>query len=91
MATHDLPLYRCHKLVRAIQIHTIAHRVSEDGETHYYIYPRDVPSVGPFPVSAEYMDKHKPQCGGYYVVYEDGYESFSPADAFENGYTRIEE
>jgi hypothetical protein len=27
--------------------------------------------------------------GGYYVVYEDGYKSFSPASAFENGYTRL--
>ncbi|MCK9988658.1 MAG: hypothetical protein AzoDbin1_05130 [Azoarcus sp.] len=28
--------------------------------------------------------------GGYYVVYEDGYKSFSPAIAFESGYTRID-
>ena len=27
--------------------------------------------------------------GGYYVRYEDGYESWSPAQAFEEGYTRI--
>lgn len=27
--------------------------------------------------------------GGYYVLYKDGYESWSPADAFEEGYTRI--
>ena len=27
--------------------------------------------------------------GGYYVCYEDGYESWSPAKAFEEGYTRI--
>ena len=25
----------------------------------------------------------------YYVKYKDGYESFSPADAFESGYSRI--
>lgn len=29
--------------------------------------------------------------GGYYVVYEDGFKSWSPAKAFEEGYTRIEE
>ena len=34
-----------------------------------------------------YMEKHKPQAGGYFVVYEDGYQSFSPAAAFESGYT----
>lgn len=26
--------------------------------------------------------------GGYYVRYEDGFESWSPAKAFEEGYTR---
>lgn len=46
----------------------------------------DYPS---FTVSAEYMAKHKPVVGGYFVVYEDGYESFSPAKAFEEGYTLI--
>jgi hypothetical protein len=30
-----------------------------------------------------------PQPGGYFVVYKDGYKSFSPAKAFEEGYTRI--
>lgn len=42
-----------------------------------------------FVVSAEYLAKHKPVVGGYFVVYVDGYESFSPATAFEEGYTRI--
>lgn len=28
--------------------------------------------------------------GGYYVRYQDGYESWSPAEAFETGYVRIE-
>lgn len=28
--------------------------------------------------------------GGYYVQYEDGFESWSPEDAFEGGYTLIE-
>ena len=32
------------------------------------------------------MEKHKPHAGGYYVVYDDGYKSFSPAKAFEEGY-----
>ena len=41
------------------------------------------------PMSPEYVAKHKPEVGGYYVVYEDGYKSFSPAGAFESGYTRL--
>jgi hypothetical protein len=43
----------------------------------------------PFFVTAEYLSKHKPEVGGYYVVYKDGYKSFSPAEAFEEGYTKI--
>jgi hypothetical protein len=35
------------------------------------------------------MKKHRPQVGGYYVLYEDGYHSFSPAPAFESGYSLI--
>ena len=31
-----------------------------------------------------------PQVGDYYVRYEDGYESWSPTKAFEEGYTRID-
>lgn len=37
------------------------------------------------------MRKHKPEVGGYYVVYKDGYKSFSPAAAFDEGYTLIAE
>ena len=29
--------------------------------------------------------------GGYYVRYPDGYESWSPAEAFEDGYTLVED
>jgi hypothetical protein len=47
------------------------------------------PGYAPIPVTSEYIRKHKPSAGGYYVVYKDGYKSFSPADAFEEGYTRI--
>jgi hypothetical protein len=42
-----------------------------------------------FPVSTEYVRKHKPVVGGYWVQYADGYQSFSPANAFEEGYTLI--
>jgi hypothetical protein len=40
-------------------------------------------------VNASYANKHNPQVGGYYVRYQDGYESFSPAEAFETGYTKV--
>jgi hypothetical protein len=43
----------------------------------------------PFHVDGAYLRKHNPHVGGYYVVYKNGYKSFSPADAFEEGYTRV--
>lgn len=53
------------------------------------IVPAD-PGYAPFAIDAAYLRKHEPQVGGYFVVYEDGYRSFSPAEAFEAGYSRIQ-
>lgn len=47
----------------------------------------DLPDLGPIPFDAEFYTKHKPEAGSYYVIYEDGYTSISPAKAFEDGYT----
>ena len=46
---------------------------------------------GPAHVDVAYMRKHQPQVGGYYVIYQDGYRSFSPAKPFEDGYRLIDE
>lgn len=43
----------------------------------------------PFMVDSAFMLKHRPYVGGYFVQYADGYKSFSPALAFEDGYTLI--
>jgi hypothetical protein len=52
------------------------------------ITPEDE-GYAPFSVSDEYVAKHKPVVGGYWVQYDDGYTSFSPAQAFEEGYTLL--
>lgn len=36
----------------------------------------------------EMFSRFVPSIGDYLVVYEDGYMSFSPAKAFEDGYAR---
>ncbi|HEH1527031.1 MULTISPECIES: hypothetical protein [Klebsiella] len=79
----EMPKYQCHKKVWALKIQ----QVYSVG-TQNFIVPADY-GYDDFPVSQEYIDKHKPQEGGYYVQYEDGYESYSPAEAFESGYSRI--
>ena len=79
-----MPLYRCHKEVQALKIKSILS--SENGAT---ITPTDE-SYNPFYVSAEYVKRNNTMIpGGYYVRYEDGYESYSPAEPFEAGYTLI--
>ena len=88
----EMPKYRCHKEVWALKIAAIK-EVREIGgimipRFHAVITPVEN-GYAPFEVSVEFMEKHKPYVGGYYVVYEDGYKSFSPAAAFDSGYTRI--
>ena len=62
------------------------------GDRHWAIDFDSITSkVGTSPTGPHTLagTKHDPQAGGYYVVYADGYQSFSPAQAFEEGYTRI--
>ena len=79
----ELLKYQCHKQVWALKIKEVI------------TYPEGAKLVpenekyGPVVVTAEYVDKHKPIAGGYYVVYADGYNSFSPASAFESGYSPV--
>ena len=40
-------------------------------------------------VTDAYMEKHQPEVGGYHVLYKDGYQSFSPAEAFNESATLI--
>lgn len=86
-----MPRYRCHKEVWALKIKAIEEEQHIRGAKRWLktvIVPEEK-GYGPFEVSPEFMQKHKPQPGGYYVVYKDGYASFSPAAAFEEGYALI--
>lgn len=81
----EMPKYKCHKEVWALKIESIK-QIDSDGNAE--ITPAEE-GFAPFIVSCEYAEKHKPHAGGYYVVYEDGYKSFSPAAAFEGGYAKV--
>lgn len=79
-AAVQLPLYKCHKQVHAAKIEEI-----ESGPGQYRL---GFTAIQAFKlVGAPWFDKHKPEVGGYYVVCADGYESYSPGAAFEEGYT----
>ncbi len=95
----SLPTYVCHKRVEAFKIGAVVRTTPVASIKEMPRYPNEalamwlmpdashvgVPAVN---VSHDYMRKHKPQPGGYFVRYKDGYESYSPADAFEDGYTK---
>lgn len=86
----ELPRYVCHKKVWALKIKDIflIGNIDQGITGGAEIVPEDS-RYAPFDVDASYIEKHKPTEGGYYVVYDDGYKSFSPAKAFEDGYTRL--
>ena len=91
----EMPKYKCHKEVHALKIENIISdidkAIKEDRETNggATIIPEDK-GYAPFKVDADYINKYNPQANGYYVVDENGYKSFSPANVFEEGYTKIE-
>lgn len=85
MEDQEMPKYRCHKEVHALKIKLVG---LNEADGSGLITPEEE-GYGAFKVSAEYMRKHKPTFEGYYVVYADGYASYSPAEVFEAGYTRI--
>jgi hypothetical protein len=91
-----LPQYQCHKKVRALKIKEVQHKPNPDPESNTQqvsygaIIVPDDERYAPFEVPPHYVLKHDPKPGGYYVLYEDGYQSYSPAEAFESGYTLIQ-
>ncbi len=75
--------YQCHTIVEAAKIvRTEAHCGGD--ETLYFD-----PPVQPIRVGVTYVEKHRPEAGGYYVRDAAGCESWSPTTAFEAGYTRV--
>lgn len=88
MNDREMPRYKCHKIVHALKIEGY-NASMRDGMTLYFddkdgFNPIDIPEseVKPF-LAMRDTDK------GYLVVYSDGYRSWSPTKAFEEGYTPI--
>jgi hypothetical protein len=91
----EMPRYRCHKEVWALKIRMIEHLPNPDltgqsAASSYgaIIHPAE-PGYAPFQVDGAFMIRHRPKPDGYYIVYGDGYASYSPAKAFEEGYHLI--
>ena len=86
----EMPKYNCNKQVWALKIAKIKcdneDNPAAESDGSAIITPADE-TYSPFKVDAKYMHKHKPEVNGYYVIYKDGYKSFSPAEPFEEGYS----
>jgi len=86
----DLPLFLCNKIVKAIRIASIEQ--CPDGQLRVTSEPTEgnggVYTV--FPKSDwSSLYKGTPEDKGYYVKYQDGYESWSPSAPFEQGYINL--
>lgn len=89
--SREMPKYECHKQVWALKIKNIVRDgegENRESDGSAMITPEEA-GYASFRVEHDYVFKHKPEIGGYYVVYKDGYKSFSPAKAFEDGYVLI--
>jgi len=90
-----MPKYKCHKTVRAFKIKNIEPSCGDDvaGPNQECdggrIITAEENSLWKVKVDFEYVRKNNPQIGGYLVLYNDGYISFSPSEPFESGYTAI--
>ena len=90
----ELPRYKCHKEVWAFKIIKIeydsdkAHKQNRETDGSALLFHNEKYFL-PVRVGHQYLKKHKPEVGGYYVQYKDGYKSFSPALAFEEGFTKV--
>src|SRR3972149_1187146 len=76
----EMPRYRSHKQVWALEIATVNGHKLTFAHAHY----------APIMCDAGMFSRYTPVPGDYYVVYDDGYKSFSPAKAFKEGYTLID-
>jgi len=81
----EMPRYVSHKKVWALEIEDVSDRgeQSEDRQLSF----RDL-GYGPIVAPGEMFARYVPVAGDFYVVYADGYKSFSPRQAFLEGYTR---
>ncbi|WP_439392345.1 hypothetical protein ACRQ5Q_22380 [Bradyrhizobium sp. PMVTL-01] len=90
-ASVAMPRYRSHKTVAALEIDSIGVREADltAGPSDYTrrLTFRDA-GFAPINAPEEMFGRYIPAPGDFYVVYADGYKSFSPRKAFLEGYTR---
>jgi len=85
----ELPQYKSHKVVRAAKV-TAMQKDNPEGMPEGW-EPTTTLFLGEIAATVTVKDSwiQRSGCdvGGYFVRYEDGFTSWSPAKAFEEGYT----
>lgn len=82
-----MPRYVCHKEVCALKIvGVMPGRADGEGPGITLLFEDSDLRMS---LDERWDSKHSPKEGGYLVQYKDGYLSFSPAAAFEEGYTKL--
>jgi len=80
----NYPKYKCHKEVSAVKITGVEH--GADGSMTLHL----ADGFDNVLFSHEEMKRtRRPEAGWYLIIYSDGFKSFSPAKAFEDGYAPI--
>lgn len=85
-----LPRYKCHKEVGAFKIGVIEQSPADKNVPGgSWELKASTDSFIVVTMCHEWYLKHRPIVGGYFVLYDDGYASYSTAEAFESGYTPL--
>jgi hypothetical protein len=79
--SEGLPLYLSVKPVRAAKIEDLRH----DPSSHEWLIRTNGARI-----VARAQNRPRPEIGWYVVFYPDGYVSFSPPEAFEQRYLRVD-
>lgn len=79
--------YKCHKEVQAAEIHMISE--GKDGTETIITFDDYEPMHFSYDDYRKMIARYQPKRGDFLVIYEDGYQAFSPRDAFLNGYSKI--
>ncbi len=83
--TAEMPKYVSHKTVHALELKSVT-EVRESGGARDLVFVDE--GFSPVTKPASLFSRYVPVPGDFYVVYADGYESFSPRKAFLEGYAR---
>lgn len=94
MITHEklaaIPQWRSHKVVHAAKVVRCVYHGPGTGyaEDYFWVLEGGISVIASERLRARVTDQLSP-VGGYYIRYEDGFESWSPKKPFVEGYNRL--